>query len=149
MYKKKRLDFRCVIGLGILNVLFVLTLNAQQTKSLVGGLVVEKTPADNNFPVVSVDKSAASLRYDEADWKGVIRAIGDLQTDINSVTGIKPKLLTTETMSDYEIVVGTLGKSKLIDQLVKAKKLDVKDLKDKWETFVITTIPNPQPNAKK
>lgn len=149
MYKKKRLNFRSVSVLVVLNVLSVLTLNAQQTKSLATSIIVEKTATDNDFPVVSVDKSAASLRYDEADWKGVIRAIGDLQTDINSVTGIKPKLLTTKTMSDYEIVVGTLGKSKLIDQLVKAKKLDVKDLKGKWESFVITTIPNPQPNAKK
>ena len=140
---------RYIISLIILNVFFAFTIQAQQITGLTSEIIVEKPETGNDFPVVSVEKSAASLRYDANDYKGVIRAIGDLQNDINSVTAQKPNLFSTEATTDYEIVIGTLGKNKLIDALVKSKKLDTKDLKGKWESFVITTIPNPQPNAKK
>lgn len=127
----------------------VFTIHAQQMGGLISSIIVEKSETVNDFPLVSTNKSVAAIRYDEADWKGVIRAIGDLKSDINSVTGTKPKSLTSEPPSDYEIIVGTLGKSKLIDQLVQTQKLNLEDLKGKWESFVITTIENPQPGTKK
>jgi hypothetical protein len=122
---------------------------AQQTNGLQSNIIVAKMVNEADFPIVTTDRPVAPIRYDVNDFKGVIRAIGDLQNDMDSVTGIKPKLFTVEASAEYEIVIGTLGKSKLIDKLAAAKKLDVKDLKGKWESFVITTIPNPQPNAKK
>ncbi|MDD2256481.1 MAG: glycosyl hydrolase 115 family protein [Bacteroidales bacterium] len=145
-------NLRNMLGLTLLGwMLFSTSIlaKAQQTSGLVSNIISNTSEKESDFPVVSADKSVAVIRYDETDWKGVIRAIGDLQTDIYSVTGAKPKLLTSEALTDYEIIVGTLGKSKLIDQLVKAKKLDLKDLKGKWESFVITTIENPQPGTKK
>jgi len=45
--------------------------------------------------------------------------------------------------------VGTLGKNQWIDALVTQKKIDVKSLQGKWETFVIQTIENPFPHVKK
>ena len=121
----------------------------QQITGLASDIVSDKPESDMDFPVVSSQKASAAIRYDQADYKGVIRAIGDLQNDINSVTGVKPTLFTGENASEYEIVVGTLGKNKLIDKLVSSKKLDATDLKGKWESFVITIVPNPQPNTKK
>lgn len=123
--------------------------NAQQTSGLLSNIISNSPEKEADFPVVANNKSAASIRYDQADFQGVIRAIGDLQTDINSVTGVKPNLLSSGSSSEYEIVIGTIGKSKLIDELIKANKLDVTDLKGKWESFVITTIDNPQAGTKK
>lgn len=123
--------------------------NAQQTSVLSKNIILNTAENETDFPVVATDKSAATIRYDESDWKGVIRAIGDLQNDINSVTGVKPNVTSSSVSASVEIIIGTLGKSKLIDQLVKSKKLDVKDLKGKWESFIITTIENPQPGTKK
>ena len=120
---------------------------AQQTGALAFNIIAEKSERNNDFPIVT-SQHIATIRYDTCDYKGVIRSIGDLQNDIDSVTGVKPKLLTFQASTEYEIVIGTLGKSKLIDGLVSSKKLDVKDLKGKWESFVITTIPNPKPNSK-
>lgn len=122
--------------------------HARQTSGLVTNFISNTAEKEADFPVVSNDKSAANIRYDESAWKGVIRAIGDLQTDIGSVTGVKPKMLASGDFSDYEIIIGTLGKSKWIDQLVASKKLDVADVKGKQETFVITTVDNPQPGTK-
>ena len=123
--------------------------NAQTNDPIPANFIIENPSGDKDFPVVSISGLAASIRYDVSDYPGVIRAITDLQNDVFNVTGKRPAFLTNNESVDYEIIVGTLGKSKLIDQLVAAKKLDVADIKGKWETFVITTVENPQPGTKK
>ncbi|MCX6132909.1 MAG: glycosyl hydrolase 115 family protein [Ignavibacteriales bacterium] len=111
-------------------------------------IILDKPGADVDFPIVSRDRAAASIRYDTSDHKGVIRAIGDLRSDIDSVTGVKPDLATSGSSAAYEIVIGTLGKSKLIDKLISSGKIDVRDLKGKWESFVISTVKNPAPGVQ-
>ncbi len=137
------LSFSC-----LLNIILYLPTGAQQTIGLSSNIIVEKPVNDADFPIVTLDLLTAPLRYDTSDYKGVIRAIDDLQSDIDSVTSVKPKLVTFEASTNYEIVIGTLGKSKLLDKLVSSGKLDVKDLKGKWESFVIATIKNPQPGVQ-
>lgn len=126
----------------------ILPVAAQQIGALTTDIIVDQTENAIDFPIVSLQKSAAVLRFDSNDYKGVIRAVGDLKSDIDSVTGISPKMLTLEAASEYEIIIGTIGKSKLIDQLIASKKLDVKDVKGKWECFVLTTLSNPKPGVK-
>lgn len=126
----------------------LLPAGAQQIGALTTNIIVEKTDKSDDFPIVSNQRIAAALRYDANDFKGVIRAVGDLKSDIDSVTGVIPSVFTTETTAEYEIIIGTIGKSKLIDQLIASKKIDVKDVKGKWECFVMTTGINPKPGAK-
>src|SRR5699024_6075648 len=119
------------------------------TSGLTSDIISSHSESVGDFPIVNQDQKAAPLRYDPNDYEGVIRAIGDLQSDIDTVTGVQPKLVTSEFSSEYEIVIGTLGKSKLIDQLVSGGELDDEDLKGKWESFVITTVENPRPGVEK
>lgn len=56
--------------------------NPQQTIALVTNIISNTAEKEADFPVVDADKSAASIRYDEADWKGVIRAIESKQVAI-------------------------------------------------------------------
>jgi len=124
--------------------------NAQQTTGLMANIITENSETTSMaFPIVNKEKVATPIRYDVTDFKGVIRAIGDLQNDINSVTGIKPVLLTNNALEAYEIVIGTLGNSKLIDNLAQSGKLSTKDLKGKWESFVITTIDDSKKAGRK
>ncbi|HEY6913416.1 MAG TPA: glycosyl hydrolase 115 family protein, partial [Paludibacter sp.] len=134
----------------ITGVFFLLiTFNAfTQQIGLIPGVIIEKALTEADFPIVSTSRSVASIRYDVNEYKGVVRAIGDLQNDIDSVTGYKPEILSSGLSTGYEIVVGTVGKSKLIDQLIASKKLDAKDLKGKWESFVLATIKDPKPGVK-
>jgi hypothetical protein len=122
---------------------------AQKIGGLPSNIIIENSETGFDFPVVSKELKTAGLRYDTSDYKGVKRAIADLQRDIDSVTGVKPQVFSNGAFADCEIVIGTLGKNKQIDKLVSSKKLDVKDLKGKWESFVIATIDNPLPNIKK
>src|SRR5687768_14510486 len=77
------------------------------------------------FPLVR-GGDVTTLHVADGDWSGVRRAAGDLQADIERVTGRKPELLTTAPGTAPAVVlIGTLGKSALIDNLVAAGKLDV------------------------
>jgi hypothetical protein len=96
-----------------------------------------------------VDRSfAAPLFTDAADWPGVLRAAGDLQADVERVTAIKPELSTGQPASaNRAVLIGTLGKSALIDRLVASGKLDVGAVRGKWEAFVIETVEHPLPGV--
>ncbi|MEN9910139.1 MAG: hypothetical protein RLZZ540_3298 [Bacteroidota bacterium] len=140
----------CLSLIFLLESIFFNIANAQQTTGLMANIITENSEGINSgFPIVSKEKIATPIRYDVTDFKGVIRAIGDLQNDINSVTGIKPSLLTNNAVEGYEIVIGTLGNSKLIDNLAQSGKLSTTDLKGKWESFVITTINDSKKEGRK
>ncbi|HYX06155.1 MAG TPA: glycosyl hydrolase 115 family protein, partial [Bacteroidales bacterium] len=104
----------------------------------------------NNYFTLSESGKSAPLYIDSADYIGVIRALKDLQSDIGKVTGIEPALAFDEIPSGKEIViVGTLGKSPVIDRLVEEGKINVDSVQGKWEHFLITVVDNPLPGADK
>lgn len=100
------------------------------------------------FCLASKSKIAPILISKEDD-QAVIRATNDLQMDVERVTGRKNNIINELSKHNEIIIVGTLGKNQWIDALVAQKKIDVKSLQGKWETFVIQTIENPFPHVKK
>lgn len=104
----------------------------------------------NNLFTLSASGKSSPLCISENDFVGVIRALNDLKSDIGKVTGIEPNIIFNTLPKQKEIViVGTLGKSPIIDKLVKKKKLDIKNITGKWEAFSIQTIINPFPGIDK
>ena len=110
-----------------------------------GSFVTEKANS-GNF-VLAHSGHAASILVDAADYKGVVRAAGDLQADVARVTGITPVLGNAPTGAPA-VLIGTIGKSALIDGLVKSGKINVDAVKGKWESFVIATVRDPLPGVK-
>lgn len=82
------------------------------------------------------DGIAAPLIVDTADWPGVQRAVRDLQADVERVGAVKP-VINPAPLSGvrFAVLIGTVGKSPLIDGLVKAGKLDVSAISGRWEAF--------------
>ncbi|MRX40283.1 glycosyhydrolase [Flavobacterium sp. LC2016-23] len=75
---------------------------------------------------------------------GILRAITNLQVDFEKVTGEKPSILNQKPNSSSPlIIIGTIGTNSVIDDLVKANKIDGKQLKGKNEKFSIQNIKNP------
>ena len=92
---------------------------------------------------------AAAIVVDSQDYPGVLRAARDLQTDIERVTKIRPALINDPPASATDVViVGTLGKSRLIERLVRAGKLDADSITGRWESFIIQVVPQPWPGVK-
>jgi hypothetical protein len=101
-----------------------------------------------HFPLVG-EKSRASLYVDPNDYPGVIRSLGLLQKDIESVTGQKLEILPSLNGTTANLViVGTIGKSRILDDLVAAKKIDLDDIADQWDAFHIELVSNPLPGVK-
>jgi hypothetical protein len=107
------------------------------------------TAVDGSFPIVQ-DGAAAGIYVDPSDWAGVGRAAGDLQADIARVTGCKPDLVADPgKMDGYAIIIGTVGRSRLIRDLVQRGKVDVSSISGKWESFFLEVVNDPVPNVRR
>ncbi|HEY4326912.1 MAG TPA: glycosyl hydrolase 115 family protein [Mucilaginibacter sp.] len=111
------------------------------------GSYVSAKKGEGNF-ALSVSGKSAPLYISDTDYPGVIRALKDLQNDITSVTKVQPEFSMGAVKATKEVVlVGTIGKSPLIDKLVQQKKLNVEGIKGKWETFLLQVVQNPMPGV--
>ena len=95
---------------------------------------------------IARNNRAATIVVDENDWKGVIRAANDLGDDVRKVTGVsatlneKGEMIKDKGDDEPSILVGTIGKSRVIDRLVKQKKIDVRQVKGQWESYLIDVV---------
>ncbi|KAJ3491899.1 hypothetical protein NLI96_g361 [Meripilus lineatus] len=109
--------------------------------------------SSTTFPIVDVGKKATPILVSQDDWPGVQRAASDFAEDIQRVTGVKPALtnvtlssnssIAFESTSSRVIIVGTLGKSSLIEEVVNRTGLDVSGVRGQWEAFVAREVKNP------
>jgi hypothetical protein len=100
---------------------------------------IQYQPSVNSFQVVAKGKSA-KIFVDPADWKGVIRAANDLGDDVKKVSGTASEVVQNQKYPKGSILIGTIGKSKIIDKLIASKKIDVSKVKGKWESFLFQTV---------
>jgi hypothetical protein len=108
---------------------------------------VEQVGGPGSFPIVQ-QGVAASLFVDSNDFAGVTRAAGDLQADIGRVTGLAPTINHNETdPGKNAIIIGTIGKSRIIDRLIADHKIDASPIAGKWESFFIQVVPEPLPGV--
>jgi len=106
-----------------------------------GLLKIDFTASENSFPLVNLDKSAPVIVYDKKDAKVVQIAAELLKHDIEAVTGVEPDLVIDAAgKREPGIVIGTIGSSRPIDQLIAGGTLDVSEIKGQWEAFLITTV---------
>ena len=77
------------------------------------------------------------------------RAAHDSAKDINRVTGKSPALFNdTKSGGKNAVIIGTIGKSELIDRLVREKKIDVfGNQRNQWESFFLQVVPEPFPGV--
>lgn len=109
--------------------------------------------SNSRFPVVAKRKAAPVLVASD-DWPGVQRAASDFVADIQRVTGAKATLTnvtssTTNVGKGSPIIIGTLGKSSLVDSVVNATGLDVSSIRGQWEAFISREVQNPLPGVSK
>ena len=118
--------------------------------ALGGPRYVTSTRATGNFALVQ-NGTATPLLVSASDWPGVIRAAGDLSEDVKRVTDQQPAVLqdTAAVRNRDVILIGTIGKSLLIDDLIRRHKLDVTGVAGKWESAVTTIVDQPMPGIRR
>ena len=106
--------------------------------------------AQEKLCIASQGKTA-SIVVDNADWKGVIIAARNLADDVRKVTGTAAQvnLITPNSAGKLpherknlssSIIAGTIGKSYIIDQMIKQKKINVSKIKGEWESYLIDVV---------
>jgi hypothetical protein len=95
------------------------------------------------FALSSAERSAPLVASPE-DYPGVIRVMNYLSADIGRVTDAAPEVITGPAPEAEKVVlIGTIGKSWLIDKLIADNKIDVREIEGRWETFLIQVVDNP------
>ncbi|MFF2199068.1 glycosyl hydrolase 115 family protein [Streptomyces sp. NPDC058145] len=79
------------------------------------------------------------------DHPGVVRVAGDLRDDIERVTGVRPG----STIAGFPVLLGTIGRSPLIDGLIASGRLDVSGVRGRWETSLQTVVEHPMPGVER
>ena len=114
----------------------------EPTSGLLENFIAESgSPAD--FPLARSGE-AAPLYVDPGDFPAVLRAGRDLQADVERVTSISPVFGTDAPRAARNaVLIGTLGKSSLVDRLAASGKIDSRQIQGQWESFLISTVDNP------
>ena len=108
---------------------------------------VENACREGCFAIIGKN-AVANLYVDTNDFAGVIRAANDLQADIARVAGLTPAIVHQENgLGKNVIIIGTIGKSRIIDRLIATHKIDTSPVAGKWESFFIQVVPEPLPGV--
>ncbi|MBR3473006.1 MAG: glycosyl hydrolase 115 family protein [Prevotella sp.] len=101
---------------------------------------IAETAEEGWFPL-----SEATICTDAKDYEVVRISARMLADDIQRVTGKCPSLTTSaQPPIGPCVVAGTLGNSRLIDQIVKRQGIDVSAIRGKWESFLVVTTQHPR-----
>jgi hypothetical protein len=140
------MNFRNLAGLSVLMLLFLLP---KQNMAQRAGIAVSEINNVSSFPIVDGGK-AASIYIDEKDAEVVGIAAEAFKDDIHLLTGTTTSVLKNNpALSAHPIIIGTIGQSFYIDQLIKAGKINRTTLSGKWETFSVSVIENPLKGVKR
>ena len=124
------------------------SLEAQDNLNLTSRISTVNQPG--SFPLISPGKNAV-IYEDPAEAMVVNIATTAFKKDVQLVTGVD--LVVNKTispiLSSLPIIIGTIGQSVWIDQLMQHKQLDLVSIKGEWETFVIAVIDHPYKNIAK
>jgi len=108
---------------------------------------VETAPGPGSFAIAQANVASA-LYVDGNDYAGVARAVGDLQADIQRVTGSAASIVhDLPSLGNRAIIIGTIGKNPLIDRLIHDGKIDPAPIAGKWESFFLQVVPAPLPGV--
>ncbi|QOG04294.1 glycosyl hydrolase 115 family protein [Flavobacterium sp. MDT1-60] len=135
----------------LLSIILLLFLFGISTKlyAINGEKYVVNKVSPETFPLASKGK-VASILISNNDFPGVLRVAGHLENDLFKVTNVHPKQINSiSETKDFVVIIGTIGKSEIIDQLVREGKIDASQLKGKWEKFTTQIVDNPSVGIKK
>ncbi|MDE6560873.1 MAG: glycosyl hydrolase 115 family protein [Muribaculaceae bacterium] len=119
--------------------------------------IISERPEAGYFPLISMENShsvPATILISEKDLPGISIAAKNLSDDFKKVCGTAAALIeadetkANDITSDNIIIAGSI-ESKLIKHLLKTKKLNEKDIKGKYEKYIMTTVDNPLPGVSR
>lgn len=135
-----------IIAFSVVLVFSFLQIACEKTTTQENQQLVHFFESKDTFILFQEKEKPVPIIFSSNDHNGLNKIAGLFQHDIQLLTGEKPVLINDEISGvKTAIIVGTIGKSKLIDQLVTTKKIDVSQINGKWESCLIHKVNNPFP----
>jgi hypothetical protein len=134
-----------LVAVAILLVVSSVTSSAQSRM-----LVVADQPASgSDFPIVA-NGHAAAIYVAPGSPETVSVAAAAFAADIEHVSGVKPRMMTSlaKPLPENLILVGMAGKSPQLERLLVARKIDESVVTGKWEAAVTTVVNAPLPGVR-
>lgn len=135
---------------------FILVLASSQSYALDNTGIVSEAPCSDSFPLIQnikgLPQPAPIVTSD--DLKGIEIAANNLSSDFGKVCQIPATIVKIEKVSELSesfstpIIIGSI-ESPIIKQLIKKKLINEKELKGKYEKYLMTTVENPFPGVSK
>ena len=88
------------------------------------------------------EKKSYPILIDNEEYKGVLRAITNLQTDAQTVTNVKPQITSSVTEKRL-LIIGSINRSNWIKRLIASGKISANELKGKREKYILCTVKQP------
>ncbi len=101
--------------------------------------IITEKKASGAFPITNAS-GTVSILYDSADDSLMQISAHLLATDVEMVSGKKPVLSSSLNGAKNVIIIGSIGKSALIQQLIREKRLNVTRLQNKWEAYQVQVV---------
>lgn len=114
-------------------------------------VTLSEKAGSNTFPLVSSSANAV-VCFDGSDATVVRKTVSLFVDDVRRVTGQELKTDDSnpgKLSSRYAVIVGTIGKSRLIDRLASSRKIDTTAIAGGWERYSVDLVSNPIPGVKK
>ncbi len=126
----------------ILRIALSLILFSVSANAALAEVIISETPLQEAFTIADANKSSVIV-VDANDAQVAQAAAEALASDIEAVAGIKPQIANSITAGTSPIIVGTVGQSALIDQLIASGKIDASEITGKWEAHSLQVVDNP------
>jgi len=113
------------------------------------GVYVGFEPGPGRFALVAAAR-AAKISVSSREAPGVLRATRDLGADIGRVSAVTPEVvIDVDAASEPVVLVGTVDRSPLLEQLERAGKLDLAELRGRWEMAITQVVEQPLPGVER
>ncbi|MDE6741240.1 MAG: glycosyl hydrolase 115 family protein [Muribaculaceae bacterium] len=118
--------------------------------------ITSETPNAGYFPLITPGTTGVlptPIVISDHDLPGIGIAAANLSDDFRKVCGIAAPLIKVDRLeaagdlSHKAIIAGSI-ENPLIKHLIKTKKLNEKDLKGKYEKYIMTTVADPCPGVE-
>lgn len=110
-------------------------------------LTLTGVPGENDLTIAD-GRSATAIYVNPNDDRAVLRAANDLADDLARVAGVRPHLQDSlPAGQNPAVIIGTIGKSAILDQLAAKGKLDTNGITGEWESDVLQIVKNPCPGV--
>jgi hypothetical protein len=111
---------------------------------------LDRASSPTSFPIAAAGQAAA-IYVAPGNPETVRVAAEAFASDVEQVTGIKPRLLTSLTapLPANLILVGVLGKSAEIDKLASSHAINATNIAGKWEAAVTAVVNAPMPGVRR